>query len=97
MNTLICGAIRNREEIKFYYDGGFRTGEPHCHGVSTAGNEVLRAYQTGGHSTSGNSVGWKLFKVKEMSQVVATGKVFTENRPRHNPEDSMMNRICCRV
>jgi len=50
MNLEICAAIRTRSVIQFYYDGGLRTVEPHCHGVSKDGNELLRGYQTGGYS-----------------------------------------------
>lgn len=63
MNAGICAAIRSRAVLQFSYDGGIRTVEPHCHGISRADNEVLRAWQTGGYSESGEPVGWKLFEV----------------------------------
>lgn len=97
MNASICEAISNREALSFYYDGGSRTAEPHCHGVSRDGNELLRAYQTGGYSSSGNPVGWKLFRVDGMSSVASTGDVFPSNRPQYNPDDSHMSTICCCV
>lgn len=74
MNQTICSAIRSKLIIRFYYNGGSRTVEPFCSGVSTAGNEVLRGYQTGGYSRSGNPVAWKLFEVSQMS-----GLTFTDN------------------
>ena len=63
MNTAICAAIKNRAVVEFYYNGGLRTVEPHCHGISTAGNEVLRGYQTGGTVAratrwTGNCLSW---------------------------------------
>ena len=97
MNTAICDAIKRRETIAFHYDGGTRTAEPHCHGVSKNGNELLRAYQTGGFSRSGNPEGWKMFSVGEMSDVVGTGDAFPNNRPHYNPDDSHMIKICCCV
>lgn len=53
MDAVICGAIGDRAEIRFSYDGGTRTAEPHCHGISLTGKEILRGYQTGGFSRPG--------------------------------------------
>ena len=53
MNQEIIEAIENQNIIEFYYDGEFRAVEPHCYGVTTAGNEGLRAFQIGGYSSTG--------------------------------------------
>ncbi len=97
MNTAICAAIKSQAVVEFYYDGGFRTVEPHCHGISTAGNEVLRGYQTGGYSRSGNPVDWKLFVVAEISHLRQTGATFSANRPGYNPADRGMRSVHCHV
>jgi hypothetical protein len=97
MNGSMCAAIRGRAVIQFYYGGGLRTAEPYCHGTSHAGNEVLRAYQTGGFSESGNPIGWKLFEVGEISIIRQTGATFSTNRSGYNPNDSHMMSIHCRV
>lgn len=57
MNPIICSAIRSKQVIRLYYRGGFRMIEPFCYGASTAGSELLRAYQTGGYSESGSPSG----------------------------------------
>jgi hypothetical protein len=97
MNTEICAAIRDRAIVQFHYNGGLRTVEPHCHGVSKDGNELLRGYQTEGYSQSGNPVGWKLFSVSKISSLQQTGEGFSSNRPDYNPNDRAMKSICCRV
>lgn len=97
MNSTICAAIARRAVVRFNYDGGARTVEPHAHGTSTAGNEVLRGFQTGGHSESGEPVGWKLFTVPEMSGLRETGETFSSNRPAYNPNDSHMSPVHCHV
>jgi hypothetical protein len=97
MNTAICDAIRRRAVIEFYYDGGMRTVEPHCHGTSTSGNEVLRGYQTGGYSESGKPVEWKLFDVSKMSALTITNQTFAQNRPSYNPNDKQMSVVHCHV
>lgn len=97
MNGTICAAIRNRSIIRFNYDGGIRTVEPHCHGTSTAGNEVLRGFQTGGYSESGSPVAWKLFEVAKIQGVIQTGGTFASNRPGYNPGDRGMTSVHCHV
>ena len=97
MNQTICSAIRSRQVIRFYYNDGFRTVEPFCYGVSTANNEVLRGYQMGGYSESGNPQGWKLFRVSNISDITVTGECFDTIRPGYNPNDSAMTTICCHV
>lgn len=97
MNSAVCDAIRGRRVLGFRYDGGDRTVEPHCHGVSTAGNEVLRAYQTAGSSRSGKPVGWKLFEVSKMSALQSQRETFGANRPDYNPNDNGMSSVHCNV
>jgi len=97
MNKKICNAIHNKKIISFVYDGGKRIVEPFCHGISSAGNEVLRGFQVGGYSKTGNPIGWKLFKVSDMSGILITQNVFTGNRPGYNAKDSAMTSICCHI
>lgn len=97
MRESICEAIRGRCVIVFFYDGGERIVEPHCHGTSTKGHEVLRGYQTGGFSHSGEELGWRLFDVEKMGATAQTGGTFAENRPGYNPQDKHMSEIHCCV
>ena len=97
MNQSICDAIANLAVIEFNYRGLSRVVEPFCHGVSRAGNEVLRAYQIGGDSESGNPVGWKLYEVSQMSGLRRTGATFRPSRPGYNPTDSQMTSTHCSV
>lgn len=97
MNHDICDAITALPVVEFMYRGLPRIVEPFCHGISRAGNEVLRAYQVGGASESGNPVGWKLYEVSQMSGLRRTGATFRPGRPGYNPNDSQMTSIHCRV
>ena len=97
MNSIICSAIRSHNVIRFYCDGGYRTAEPFCHGASRAGNDLLRAYQTGGHSESGNPVKWKIFRVVKMSSITITDENFSGNRPDYYTNDSAMATVYCCV
>ena len=97
MNTLLCDAIRSRRVIRFNYNGGYRTAEPYCYGISRKGNELLRAFQTGGYSESGNPVHWKLFTVEKMSNITISDEEFSGNRPEYKPADSAMEDIYCNI
>ena len=97
MNATICEAIRTRAVLHFDYDGGQRTVEPHAHGTSTAGHEVLRAYQTGGYSKSGPPTGWRLFDVAKMANVRVGAEHFPAPRAQYNPQDSAMTSVHCHV
>lgn len=83
--------------VEFDYDGGPRIVEPHAHGISTAGHEVLRGYQTGGYSRSGKSEGWRLFDVSKIEGLRQTGDHFMQDRPNYSPDDRQMRSIHCHV
>ena len=53
MNILIKNSVETKTILEFNYDGHHRVVEPHTHGISAAGNEVLRCYQIAGGSVSG--------------------------------------------
>lgn len=97
MNPIICNAVASRSIIQFDYGGGRRTVEPHAHGVSSAGNEVLRAYQVSGYSSSGSSPPWRLFVVSRITNITVTSGVFTQNRPLYDPDDDGMVQVHCHV
>lgn len=81
-----------------FNNGGTRLVEAFCYGVHrSSNNEVLRGYQVGGYSESGEPTGWKLFHVLDMLELVVTSKHFSGDRDYYNPNDSAMKTIYCRV
>jgi hypothetical protein len=94
MNEAICLAIRERRLIRFPYGGGERLVEPHCHGTSAAGQEMLLAYQREGHSSSGEREGWKMFAVARMGPIVDGGQQFAGPRPRFDPTRTLTHVHC---
>lgn len=68
MNREIIEAIENLNVIEFYYEGESRIVQPYCYGVSKAGNDVLRAFQIDGYSSS-NKMWWRLYTVKKMQGI----------------------------
>jgi hypothetical protein len=98
MKSKICSAISSKKVISFYYRGGIRYVEPFCYGVhKSSGKEVLRGYQVKGFSEFGEPFGWKLYSVKEISQLVITGTGFKGDRKNYSPNDPMMGKIECRI
>lgn len=76
MISEITKAITSQSIIEFNYDGGIRIVEPHCHGVSSKGNHVLRAYQIDGYSSTGN-MGWKLYDMSKVSTIIIKEEFFS--------------------
>ncbi|RPA23349.1 hypothetical protein [Shewanella frigidimarina] len=91
LNT-ITQAINNREEISFTYSGLERVAQPCAVGVSTAGNNVLRCFQTQGrHVTPGHE--WDLCTISKISNLKLTGVIFNSNPRGYKPGDKGMQRI----
>lgn len=53
MDTTIRKAISEKRCIEIHYDGGVRSVEPHCYGLTKAGNPAFRGFQFSGASSSG--------------------------------------------
>lgn len=95
VTDVVCTAIRQRTMLRFEYDGKSRLVQPYCHGVSSAGHEVLRAVDVSGR---GPGFGFgKLWLLTKMSAVVDTGTAFLPDDPNYNPNDSAMRSIHCRI
>jgi len=92
MIDTIISAINNRKEISFTYSGLHRVVQPAAVGVSRAGNEVLRCYQTeGGHITPGHE--WDLCTVEKIQNLELTSNHFHEDPPGYKPNDKGMTNI----
>lgn len=92
MNQEIVDAIENQSVIEFYYDGELRVVEPHCYGVTTAGNEGLRAFQIDGYSSTGK-LGWKMYDLGKADDITITENQFEGPRPGYQSGDKGMSKI----
>ncbi len=92
MKATIKEAINNMQLVEFYYDGGKRTVEPHCYGQSSKGNDVIRAYQVSGYSSSGK-LGWKLYDLSKVSSLILLNEKFDSPRSGYKKSDSAMDFI----
>ena len=76
MNSQIINAVKQKKVIEFIYDGEIRVVEPHCYGLTTKGNEAIRAYQIAGYSSSG-TMGWKLYDLSKVEDIQVHDEVFS--------------------
>ena len=90
---LLVAAIRLRLVVHLRYDWGHRVVEPHVYGLDRQGQELLRAFQVGGHSESGQPFGWKLFRVDEIENVHLPGHRFKGPRREYKRADPAIKRI----
>ncbi len=92
MLEALTKAIQERRYIAFSYSGIEREAQPAAVGVSMAGNEVLRCYQTaGGHVTPGHT--WDLCDLSKLFNLRILDKTFTGNPPGYKRGDRGLRRI----
>ena len=96
MNQQICLAIKSKHHLVFNYDGLPRVIEPHAHGTSSTGKEVVRGFQTEGQSSSAR-LGWRLWDVAKMESFHVSDTTFADARPDYVPGDSHMNPVHCEI
>lgn len=98
MNSIICSAIQNQKVLRITYDWGSRTVEPHAYGLNDDDHELLRAYQVSGSSESGETRGWKLFRVDEISSLSVLEDNFEGPRRGYRRGDKALDaRIYCEL
>ena len=97
MTSQICTAIQNMNVLTFTYDGFSRVVEPHAYGNDRKGNDVMRAFQIGGDSDSGDTIGWKLFLTSNIQDLQIQAQTFSSPRQGYRPGDKAMQRIYCQL
>ncbi len=111
----VMDAINNHDLVTIYYDGdetinkGYRTIEPYVFGVTKAGNDAIRAWQTKGASDTPNGdgkdklkeiPGWRMFRLDRIKNWNTTLQKYntdkdwmSTNRPKYNPQDRDLKSI----
>jgi len=95
MKQEIIDAVEGQCILQFDYEGEQRIVEPHCYGVTTKGNEAIRAYQIDGYSSSGK-MGWKLYDLSKADSIEMLNETF-EVRPDYKQGDKGMDEIYCEI
>jgi predicted DNA-binding transcriptional regulator YafY len=86
VHASLKAAIEGRQVLRMRYDDGEeRVVEPYYVGETRSGQTMLRAWQRGGYSVSGERQGWKTFRVPEIMELEPNGEVFDGAREGYNP------------
>jgi len=94
----ICEAIRNRKLVSFYYKNHQRVLVPGAYGLhKTTGNKLLRAYQIRGGRNTGETPGWGLFKIEEISSYQVLDEQIENVPPGYVQGDSALSPIYCQL
>lgn len=86
-------SIENKQLLSFTYDGFRRLVEPHTYGTDKKGHPALRAYQISGGSESGEYVGWKIFHINKIRNLLMLSEYFASARPKYKPNDPAFSTI----
>ena len=86
----LCGAIKSRNVVQFYYTGddipGTRTVEPHMIAYNSADKLALSAWFLGGASESQEGQWWREYLLSEISTVTVLPQQFPGPRPGYKPD-----------
>lgn len=96
MEATIRKAISEKRCIEINYDGGVRSVEPHCYGLTKAGNPAFRGFQSSGASSSGNPQAWKMFELSKILSFNLLDEKFT-TRDGYKKGDKGMSEIYCEI
>lgn len=96
MNSTIAQSIAENRVLELRYHGYSRIVEPHAYGRDKDGDEILRCFQIAGGSESGERVGWKLLKVREVFSLDLKRDTFV-TRYEYRRNDKAMTYIFCQL
>lgn len=80
-HEMFVRSIREKQVLRFTYNGHVRVVEPHAYGVAATGETVLHAFQVEGGSVSKPPPGWRTFNVSLIESPVVTERRFLKARP----------------
>jgi hypothetical protein len=92
-----CKALREGKVLELRYEAYSRALEVHACGYTKQGHAVLRGWQVGGGSKSGEKKGWKLLRLDEASAGVITEEPSQAPRRGYKLGDKDMARIICEI
>jgi len=89
-------AIGNKKKLQIVYENSTRIIDPYLVGINQKDHILLRAFQTGGFSSSGKLPSWRLFSIDKILEVTQLDESFTIDR-LYNPNDKQMKKILFRI
>lgn len=92
IESLICAAIKEKQQLQFLYNSKLRIIEPQLLGIGKKGHMQLRGYQL--NETPQLE---KLFDLDKIKDVQTLPVRFSKPGPHYNPNDSAFKEIICRL
>jgi predicted DNA-binding transcriptional regulator YafY len=94
--NILKEAIEKRKKVEIIYENSVRIVDPYLVGINQKDHISLRAFQTGGQSTSGNLPSWRLFLIEKIDAIKILDEQFPINS-LYNPNDKQMKQILFRI
>ena len=92
-----CEALKLKRRLELRYSGRDRAVEVHAAGFTKEGKPLMRVWQVRGQSASGDTSGWKLFRLDEISTANLLEEASEAPRPGYHRGDPAMTRIVCEI
>jgi predicted DNA-binding transcriptional regulator YafY len=92
MSEVFVRAIKQKQRLRFLYNGKSRLVEPQCYGIGTRGTELLRA-----HQLRGGPEREPLFDVSKISDLQVLNETFDRPGPNYKKDDSAMKTILAQL
>lgn len=92
MNEVLVRAIKQKQRLRFRYNGKSRLVEPQCYGIGTRGTELLRA-----HQLHGGQQREPLFDVSKIVDLEMLNETFNHPGPNYKRNDSAMKTILAQL
>ena len=92
MKEVLVKAIKQKQRLRFLYNGKPRLVEPQCYGIGARGTELLRAYQL-----QGGQQREPLFDVSKIVDLQVLNEVFDRPGPNYKKNDSAMKTILAQL
>jgi predicted DNA-binding transcriptional regulator YafY len=94
--NILKEAIEKRKKVEIIYENSVRIVDPYLVGINQKDHISLRAFQTGGQSSSGNLPSWRLFLIEKIDAIKILDEQFALNS-QYNPNDKQMKQIHYRI
>lgn len=91
---LMCQAVVAGHLVALSYGGYDRLVEPHLHGYTAAGEEVVLCWQREGGSISADSSHWRLFRIRQIEDFSILEAAFAP-RPDFSPLTREIRSVHC--
>lgn len=98
LDGVVCGAIKTRALLSFFYDGLPRVVIPCALGQHKSTRKLLlRSFQVRGTTESGNLPLWRLYDLSRVSRLEILRETFDEPPPGYKRDDRSFATIMCQL